>query len=180
MDSIRVVSFALACLLGCLSQSNARPTHGGTFPFARAADPSRIPPLLKEIYSEVLELGPRAGEDVVRHEFFIGEGDDDTYKDFHLVVLIQDISGRRKMTLQVTRLVPDPDAPRVKYGRDPKIVTCLIQGDRLEVSRKDYSEKELASLLPDILRAIQDRKKLIRDRDPDPIRGSGTTWTISP
>lgn len=182
MASIKVVvAFALACGLGGLSWQDARPGQGGTSPATPpAVEPGKITPLLKEIFNEVLELGPRRGEDIIRQEFFVGEGDDDTYKDYHLVVLIQEIPGRRKMTLQVTRLVPDPDAPRVKYGRDPKLVICLVEGDRLQVSRKDYSEKELASLLPDLLRAIQDRKRLIRDRTPAPARGSGTTGTIFP
>jgi hypothetical protein len=160
-----MIAIALACSLGCLGWPGARPDGGAAPPpRAAAANPGKILSLLREIYNEVLELGPRRGEDFIRHEFFVGEGDDDTYKDFHLVVLIQDIPGRRKMTLQVTRLVPDPDKPRVKYGRDPKIVTCLIKGERLDVGRTDYSDKELLSLLPDLLRAIQDRKKIIRDR----------------
>ncbi len=96
-----------------------------------------------------------------------------------MVVLIQDIPGGRRMTVQVTRLVPDPQTPRVKYGRDPKTVVCLIERERLEVSRKDYSEKELMSLLPDLLRAIRDRKKLIRDH-PGPPGGGGRARIISP
>ena len=175
-----MVAFALICRLGSLGWSDARPGHGATPSPSPPANVDKISALLKQIYGEVLELGRRRGEDFVRQEFFVGEGDDDTYKDFHLVVLIQEISGRHKMTLQVTRLVPDPDTPRVKYGRDPKLVVCLVEGDRLEVGRKDYSEKELAALLPDLLRAIKDRKKLIRDMIPGPIRDSGATRIISP
>jgi hypothetical protein len=133
-------------------------------PAQAAGNAARVSGLLKNIFDEVFELGPQAGEEIVRREFFVGQGDDDTYKDFHLVVLIQDVPGGRKMTLQVARLVPDPDHPRVKYGRDLKSVVCLLKGEGLVLARSDYAEKELASFLPELLRAIRDRKKLIRGR----------------
>jgi hypothetical protein len=181
MDSLRrrlMMAFTLACELGCLIWPAAM-SGQSRIPSLSPAKSGKVTTLLKEIYGEVRELGPRPGEDFIRHEFFVGEGDDDTYKDFHLVVLIQDIPGGRRMTVQVTRLVPDPQTPRVKYGRDPKTVVCLIERERLEVSRKDYSEKELMSLLPDLLRAIRDRKKLIRDH-LGPPGGGGRARIISP
>lgn len=95
MDSLRrrlVMAFALACGLGCLGWSAARSCQGG-IPSLSPANSAKITTLLKEIYGEVLELGPRRGEDFIRHEFFVGEEDDDTDKDFHLVVLIQDSPG---------------------------------------------------------------------------------------
>jgi hypothetical protein len=135
-------------------------------PLARPATKTaeKVSTLLKEIFKEVMEIGPYPGEEVVRREFFVGEGDDDTYKDYHLVVLIQDVPGGRKMILQVTRLVPEPDNPRIKKGRDSKMIVCGTSGGRLDLVKSDYTEKELSSFLPDLLRAIRDRKKLVRDR----------------
>jgi hypothetical protein len=120
--------------------------------------------LLKEIFREVAEIGPYPGEEVIRREFFVGEGDDDTYKDYHLVVLIQDAPGGQKMILQVTRLVPEPGNPRIKKGRDSKLVVCGTNGCRLDLVKSDYTEKELSSFLPELLRAIRARKKLVRDK----------------
>jgi hypothetical protein len=124
----------------------------------------KLSALLKDVFAEVSDLGRVPGEEFVRREFFIGEGDDDTYKEAHAVILIQEGGGRHKMTVQVTRLVPDPDNPRIKHGRDPKITVCLVSAGRLVLDRSDYSEKELISILPELLKAIRGRKKLVRDR----------------
>jgi hypothetical protein len=118
--------------------------------------------LLVEIHREVAEIGRYPGEEFIRREFFIGPGDDDTYKDAHLVVLIQEVGPERKMTLQVTPLIPSPENPRVKFGREVKVVVCRLAAGRVRLERSDYSEKELSALLPEMLRVIRDRKKLFR------------------
>jgi hypothetical protein len=159
------IALALSIALGF----GGRPAEGqGPCP-SRPARPEtknaeKIPALLRDIFKEVLELGPYPGEELVRREFFVGEGDDDTYKDYHLVVLIHDVPGGQRMILQVTRLVPDPNNPRIKHGRDAKMIVCRTNGDRLDIVKSDYADKELSSFLPELLRAIRDRKKLMRDK----------------
>lgn len=118
---------------------------------------------LRDIHGEVREMVKYPGEDFVRREFFVGRGDDDTYKDFHLVVLIQVIAKREKMTLQVTRLDPSVENPRIKYGKDARLVVCWIDREGVEVVRSDYEEKDLAPLLPEMLRCIRERKLLVKD-----------------
>jgi hypothetical protein len=160
-----VVALAIVTAAGFAGQSAGRQVQGAPPPVRpQTKTAGKVSTLLKEIFKEVLEIGPYPGEEVVRREFFVGEGDDDTYKDYHLVVLIQDVPGGRKMILQVTRLVPEPGNPRIKKGRDSKIVVCGTNGGRLDLVKSDYTEKELASFLPDLLRAIRERKKLVRDR----------------
>lgn len=160
-----VIAFAISTAAGFDGRSAGWLGRGAP-PAARQETKTaeKVSTLLKEIFKEVMEIGPYPGEEIVRREFFVGEGDDDTYKDYHLVVLIQDVPGGRKMTLQVTRLVPESGNPRIKKGRDSKLVVCVTNGGRLDLVKSDYSEKELSSFLPDLLRAIRDRKKLVRDR----------------
>jgi len=121
-----------------------------------------VPALLREIEKTVREIGGYPGEDFVRREFFLGEGDDDTYKTHYVGILIKDDAEGPRMTIQVTRLEPSRDDPKVKYARDPKTIVCRFPADKTEIVRSDYSQAELGSLLPDVLRAVVDKKNLLK------------------
>ena len=118
--------------------------------------------ILNLIYDEVKELGPYPGEDFIRREFFIGKDDDDTNKNQHVVVLILNIDGQEKMRLQVTYLEPTKENPQVKYAKDLKNIMCVVIGNNVTIQSSDYTERELEKLAPEILRAIQDKKKLLK------------------
>ena len=117
--------------------------------------------VLKQIHAEVKEMGPYPGEDFIRREFFVGQDDDDTNKDIHVIVLIQSLEAKEKMTIRVTEMVKDPGNPRARLAKTSKALTCLVAADRLEVQSSDYGEKDLAKLVPEILTAIQNKKKLL-------------------
>ena len=121
-----------------------------------------IPELLREIRVEVLGLGRYAGEDFARGEFFLGAGDDDTNKTHAVGILVQDGTEGSRMTIVVSRLEPDADNPRVKYARDPKTVVGRFAGGGVEVVRSDYPEAELEKLLPAVLKAVVDKKALLK------------------
>ena len=121
-----------------------------------------IPGLLREIRTEVLGLGRYPGEDFARGEFFLGAGDDDTNKTHAVGVLVQDKAEGSQMTIVVSRLDPVADNPRVKYTRDPKTVVGRFAGSAVEVIRSDYPEAELEELLPRILRAVIDKRALLK------------------
>jgi hypothetical protein len=121
-----------------------------------------VPTLLREIEKAVREIGGYPGEDFVRREFFLGEGDDDTYKTHYVGILIKDDPEGPRMTIQVTRLEPSRDDPRVKYARDPKTIVCRLPADKAEVVKSDYSQAELERLLPEMLRAVVDKKNLLK------------------
>jgi len=119
-------------------------------------------PVLKQIHAEVKELGPYPGEDFVRREFFVGEDDDDTNKDIHVVVLIQDLEAKELMTIRVTEMAKDPGNPRARLAGRSRMLSCLISGGRLEVVSSDYDVQDLAKLAPEILTAIQNKKRLLK------------------
>ena len=121
-----------------------------------------IPGLLREIRAEVLEIGGYPGEDFARGEFFLGAGDDDTNKTHAVGILVQDKAEGSQMTIVVSRLDPVADDPRVKYTRDPKTVVGRFAGSAVEVIRSDYPEAELEELLPRILRAVIDKRALLK------------------
>jgi len=121
-----------------------------------------VPAVLREIEKAVREIGGYPGEDFVRREFFLGVGDDDTYKTHYVGILIKDDAEGPRMTIQISRLEPSRDDPRVKYARDPKTIVCRFPADRVEIVRSDYLSADLETLLPDVLRAVVDKKNLLK------------------
>jgi len=118
--------------------------------------------VLIKIHDEVKEMGPYPGEDFIRREFFVGEDDDDTNKDVHVVVLIQRLELKEIMTIRVTEMVKDPGNLRARLAKNSRMLVCLLSGDRLEIRSSDYEAKDLDKLAPDILTAIQNKKRLLK------------------
>ena len=128
----------------------------------KADEGKRYLVILKSIYSEVKELGAYPGENFIRREFFIGaEDDDDTYKDVHVSILIQRHRDQEKMKVRVTQMEPGQGDPRVKYAGISKTFVCLIGEKNIELASSDFKEKEIGALVPDILRAVRNKKKLL-------------------
>ena len=117
---------------------------------------------LGRIYKEVKELGPYPGQDFIRWDFFLGEGDDDTNKPVHTVILIQDGKQGEKMALLVSRMEPSSGAPNVFLNKGTKEISCLVRDNRAELVSSAYTTEELERLLPGLLLAIKDKKKLLR------------------
>ncbi len=132
-------------------------------PDAPAAD------VLKQIYVEVKELGPYPGETFIKHDFFLGPADDDSYKREHVVVLIQDVDGVERMRIQVTEMKNRPDDPRIQLAGKTRTITCSVSGgEALTLLRSDYSDTETVRLAPDILRAVREKKKLLDEYKAKP------------
>ena len=119
--------------------------------------------LLKKILVETRELGARPGENFIKQEFFIGGADDDdTNKDTSVVVLIQSIDGTERMTIQVTRMDRDRNDPRIKTARETKSIVGGPDGKGFRITRSDFTADELESVCAQILRAVQDKKRLLK------------------
>ncbi len=121
-----------------------------------------VPRLLRQIRDEVLGLEKYPGEDFSRGEFRLGEGDDDTNKTHAVGVLVSSEAEGFRMTIVISRLVPARENPRIRYAREPKTLVCRFAGDAVELVRSDYSVSSLEDLLPAVLRAIVDKKNLLR------------------
>lgn len=119
--------------------------------------------VLKSIYFEVKEFGLYPGENFVKQEFFIGnDDDDDTNKDIHVVVLIQSMDGTDTMLIQVTYLERTRENAKVKYAKETKTLACRVAGETIQVRRSDYDERELVDLTKDILKAVKNKKQLLK------------------
>ena len=118
--------------------------------------------VLKKIHAEVKEMGAYPGQDFFQQAFFVGEDDDDTNKDIHASILIRDQEGLDKMTIRVTVMKKDRRNPRARLAGTTKEIICFFAGDKAEIESSDYEEKEIASLVPDILTAIRNKKRLLK------------------
>jgi hypothetical protein len=118
--------------------------------------------ILKEIHAEVKEMGLYPGQDFFHQAFFVGEDDDDTNKDIHVSILIRAREQKDKMTIRVTRMQKDRRNPQARLAGTTKEMACLVGGDDLEIQSSDYTEKEIAELVPEILTAIRNKKRLLK------------------
>ena len=155
--SVMALSIAASIVLVALFTVSA----GAAIPFA-PQKPKDAAGLLREIRREVAEMGPYPGEEFTRRDFSLGEGDDDTNKNHHVGILIQDLDGVTVMTIQITKLEPLKQNPRIRHGKDPRLVVCRFPPERVEITRSDYHKDELRDVLAEVLQAIIDKKNLIK------------------
>ena len=117
---------------------------------------------LKEIYKEVSELGSRKNENFIKREFHFDLDKNETNSEEHIVVLIYDVEDREKMVVQVTYFEPKGNNNIIKYAKDIRMIFCSIKKDILKIEKCDYDNKEIKSLLPEVLKGIREEKKLFK------------------
>ncbi len=123
---------------------------------------NQLSEILTKIYHEMKEFNLSPDEGFLRGDFFIGtDDDDDTYKDTHVSILVQDVQNQKKMKIQLTEMEPAKENRRVKYAGRSRTIGCLIEGDRVSTVSSDYLEKEMRRLAEGILRAVRAKKKLL-------------------
>ena len=118
--------------------------------------------VLREIYKEVKELGNYENEAFVKREFHINLDGNNENKEEHIVVLIYRVGDRERMILQVTYFKPKRKGSIIKYPDEIRVILCYLKGDELEIKHCDYKEKEIVSLLPDILQGIRHEKEILK------------------
>lgn len=116
--------------------------------------------ILKDIYKEVSDLGKRKDEYFIKREFHFDLDDNPTNSEEHIVVLIYETKDTDKMVVQVTYFKTEGQKYSIKYAKDIKIVSCILDTGKLEIEKCDFSKKEMKSLMRDILKGIQEEKKL--------------------
>ncbi len=117
--------------------------------------------ILKEMYKEVVELGPYENEDFIKRGFHMELDRDENNSEEHVVFLIQSVGDKEKMIIQVTYF----EAKRtriIKYAKYTKTILCHVKGDKIEIKKSDYSENDIKSLFPDILQGIRNKKKYLK------------------
>jgi len=92
----------------------------------------------------------------------VGEDDDDTNKDTQVVVLLQPFESTEKMTIRVTEMAREPAGSRTSVAKSSKALVCLVGGGRVEIQSSDYDKPALERLVPDILTAVRNKKRLLK------------------
>ena len=126
--------------------------------------------ILKDIHKEVSELGRRKDEHFIKREFHFDLDENPTNSEEHIVVLIYETNETEKMIVQVTYFEAEGTEYIVKYAKDIKLVTCTLDTEKLEIEKCDFSKKEMNPLMADILKGIQEEKKLYKLIDKHRIR----------
>jgi hypothetical protein len=119
--------------------------------------------LMKEIYKEVKELGKYNEENYINREFHLDLDGNEINSEEHVNVLIYASGGRERVVLQVTYF--EPENRVIKYAKETRSIICYIKGEKVEVEKCEYNEKQLKSLLPDILKEIKYEKELLKRID---------------
>jgi hypothetical protein len=134
-------------------------------PQQRSHEAGKTAELLRRIFDEVRTFGPEPSPSAqpVQQDFFIGgPDDDDTNKDVHVAVLIYRLEGFEMMKIRVTTLERSRENPRVKFAAGSKACACRIDPEGIVLVSSDFAEKELARTAAELLKAIADKKRLIK------------------
>ncbi len=118
--------------------------------------------ILKNIYQEVKELGPRENENFLRREFHMDLDGHATNKEEYVMVLSQNIDKIQKMVLQVTYFEQDKANRFVKNAKETKEIKCELIGEDFKIKYCDYEEKKLKKVLSKILTGIQEKKRILK------------------
>lgn len=126
-------------------------------------DPAQV---LLAIYKEVREFGFRETEDFIKREFHLNLDGSMANREEHIVVLSHAYGNGEKMILQVTTFGENASAGYVRIPVSTCEVTCLIEGNAIEIQESMFNEDESRRLFPEILKGIQDEKKLLKRLNP--------------
>ena len=146
------------CLLLCLSEFVI-----AVYPSVVSPEKKDISKILNEIYREMKEFDKYPGCDFVKREFFVGEDDDDTNKDIHVVILVQDVDQKEKVTIQVTYMERSKGRPVVGIAKYAKVLKFFVQDDQTEIIKSDFDREGKELVLPGVLQAIKNKKKLLKE-----------------
>jgi hypothetical protein len=119
--------------------------------------------ILKEIHREVKEFGKFGKEEFINREFHLDLDGNEVNSEEHVNVLIYETGDREKMSIQVTYF--EPINRVTKYAKEIRSIICFFRGEQMEIEKCDYEEKQMKSLLSDILKEIRYEKELLKQVD---------------
>jgi hypothetical protein len=150
--------FLLALLLGLGPPDIA----GQSIP--NGPGPDGLAALLR-IREEIVDVAEFSDEGIIKWECFIGgPDDDDTNKDQSVTIMIRRRETGERMTIAITALERSRSDRRIKYARGTQSLVCGVADGKASVVSADpgllsWDEAALA-----VLRAVMDKKRLIRER----------------
>jgi hypothetical protein len=153
-----MIGLIIGCLVLCLS----KPGFSSNI-FVTPIEKKNSSKILKEIYQEMVEFEKYPGCDFIKREFFVGEDDDDTNKDIHVVILVQEVDEKEKVTIQVTYMERRKGRPVVGIAKSIRVFSYFVTEDQTEIIKSDFEAREKELVLPGVLKAVKDKKKLLKN-----------------
>ncbi|MDD8028001.1 MAG: hypothetical protein PHE62_00460 [Acidobacteriota bacterium] len=117
--------------------------------------------LFRRIYEEVQTMPARPGERFIRQEFFIGEGDDDTYKDIAVSIVLPREDAPPDMIVQITWMKRDRRDRRVAVARSTKTLRFILEADGTRLEGDEPANGEIAVLARGLFTAVRNKKRLL-------------------
>ncbi len=118
--------------------------------------------LLKDIHDEVMQFGLNEDPNLIKREFWMDLDGREDNKEEHVVVMRHNDGLNFKLTIQVTYFSGDKGKRFVRFAKDTKLIQCCVKEHDLEISKSDYSDKEMEKLFNNILIGIRNKKELLK------------------
>jgi hypothetical protein len=131
-------------------------------PIGQSKAPQKPEQVLMAIYKEVLELGYRDQEDFLKREFHFNLDGSMANREEHILILSHTYGHGEKMILQVTYFGEDASMGQVRTPTLTREISCLIEGNAIEIQESMFELDESLVLFPEILKGIQEEKKFLK------------------
>jgi hypothetical protein len=116
---------------------------------------------LREIYKEVRPASLVSPEGLREWQSFLGQDEDDSYKDDHLFILILEKEEETILWIQVTKFETQADRSRIKKAKGSKLIKAVLRKNETIIEKNDFGAEETGLILSEILRSIENKKKLL-------------------
>lgn len=118
---------------------------------------------IREIYEELRPAASVSPEGLREWQSFLGKDEDDTYKDDHLFIIMQEKEKEVRLWIQITFLERDKINPRKQTALGSKGIEATIDGktEKVSIRRNEFSSEEVEKIFATILRSIREKKKLL-------------------
>lgn len=141
---------------------------GSSFPFVdqgshRLDKENYLAARIREIYEELRPAASVSPEGLREWQSFLGEDEDDTYKDDHLFIIIQEKEREVRLWVQITFLERDKINRRKQKAVGSKGINATIDGktEKVSIHRNEFSSEEVEKIFTAILCSIRNKKKLL-------------------
>jgi len=116
---------------------------------------------IREIYKEVRPAALVSPEGLREWQSFLGQDEDDSYKDDHLFILILEKAEESILWIQVTKFEAQTDRSTVKKAKGSKLIKAVLRKEETIIEKNDFDPEETGLILGEILKSIENKKKLL-------------------
>ncbi|MBD3415211.1 MAG: hypothetical protein GF421_12385 [Candidatus Aminicenantes bacterium] len=117
--------------------------------------------IIIQIYHEIKDMGPREGEDFIKREFHFDLDGRKQNREEHILVFSYVSRNQQIFSIQITYYEDENSKDYQGRALEIKDINCLITDETAEIKESSYSQEEIKSLLPQVLKGIQRERELL-------------------